>query len=117
TSQKLHLDLVSRRSLPSDHEPGYVPRVRRYMDDGRLEIASAGIEYGPLSSVFRVDLAVLAGVIDRSIKGVLWERGAFLSVPELYVAGNNEHYYERIGRLHQRPREAAAGLNALPNQR
>ena len=87
------------------------------MDDGRLEIASAGIEYGPLSSVFRVDLAVLAGVIDRSIKGVLWERGAFLSVPELYVAGNNEHYYERIGRLHQRPREAAAGLNALPNQR
>lgn len=91
--------------------------MRRNMDDGRLEIASAGIEYGPLGSVFRVDLAAPAGDIDRDIEGILWEREAFLSIPMLYVADNNEHYDERIARLHQRPREAAAGSNALPNQR
>jgi hypothetical protein len=50
------------------------------MEGGRLGIASARIEYGPLCSVFRVDLAALAGDIDRSIEGVLWEREAFLSI-------------------------------------
>ena len=29
----------------------------------------------------------------------------------LYVAGNHEHYDERIGRLHEKLREAAAGSN------
>ena len=32
-------------------------------------------------------------------------------MPVLYVAGNHEHYDERIGRLHEKLREAAAGSN------
>lgn len=36
---------------------------------------------------------------------------AFPDVPVLYVAGNHEFYDERIGRLHEKLREAAAGSN------
>jgi hypothetical protein len=32
-------------------------------------------------------------------------------VPALYVAGNHEHYDERIGQLHEKLKEAAAGSN------
>jgi hypothetical protein len=63
------------------------------------------------------DLAVLAGNIDRGIKDVLRERQAFPSIPVQCVAGNHEYYDERIGWLREKPREAAAGSNALPNQR
>jgi len=57
------------------------------------------------------DVVVLAGDIDRGTKGVAWARQAFPDVPVLYVAGNHEHYDERIGRLHEKLREAAAGSN------
>jgi hypothetical protein len=44
------------------------------------------------------ELVVPAGDIDRGIKGVISTRQAFPKVPVLYVAGNHEHYDERIGR-------------------
>jgi hypothetical protein len=47
---------------------------------------------GQLASVdlppVAVDLVVLAGDMDRGIKGVVWARQAFPDVPLLYVAGN-----------------------------
>lgn len=57
------------------------------------------------------DVVVLAGDIDRGTKGVTWARQTFPDVPVLYVAGNHEHYDERIGRLHEKLREVAAGSN------
>lgn len=57
------------------------------------------------------DVVVLAGDIDRGTRGVTWARMAFPDVPVLYVAGNHEHYDERIGRLHEKLREAAASSN------
>lgn len=57
------------------------------------------------------DVVVLAGDIDRGARGVAWARMEFPGVPVLYVAGNHEHYDERIGRLHEKLREAAAGSN------
>lgn len=57
------------------------------------------------------DVVVLAGDIDRGTRGVTWARMRFPDVPVLYVAGNHEHYGERIGRLHEKLREAAAGSN------
>lgn len=59
------------------------------------------------------DVVVLAGDIDRGTKGVAWARQAFPGVPVLYVAGNHEHYGERIGRLHEKLREAAGGSNVV----
>lgn len=57
------------------------------------------------------DVVVLAGDIDRGVRGVAWARQTFPTVPVLYVAGNHEHYDERIGRLHEKLREAAANSN------
>jgi predicted phosphodiesterase len=51
------------------------------------------------------DLVVLAGDIDRGIKGVVWARQAFSGVPVLYVAGNHEHFDASTGRLHEDLRE------------
>jgi len=59
------------------------------------------------------DVVVLAGDIDRGTKGVAWARQKFSDVPVLYVAWNHEHYDERIGRLHEKLREAAAGSNVV----
>ncbi len=69
-------------------------------------------EFGsfPLPDV-TADVVVLAGDIDRGAKGVAWARLRFPEVPVLYVAGNHEHYGERLGRLHEKLREAAAGSN------
>jgi Icc-related predicted phosphoesterase len=69
-------------------------------------------EFGhiPLPDV-AADVVVLAGDIDRGTRGVTWARMTFPDVPVLYVAGNHEHYDERIGRLHEKLREAAAGSN------
>ncbi len=63
------------------------------------------------------DVAVLAGDIDRGIKGVLWTRQALASILVLDVAGKHEYYDKRVGRPHEKLREAAASLKALPNQR
>jgi hypothetical protein len=52
------------------------------------------------------DVVILADDIDRGIKGVVWAREAFPGIPVLYVAGNHEPYDERIGRLHEKLREA-----------
>jgi Icc-related predicted phosphoesterase len=57
------------------------------------------------------DVVVLAGDIDRGSRGVAWARTSFPNTPVLYVAGNHEHYDERIGRLHEKLRESAAGTN------
>jgi len=51
------------------------------------------------------DVVILAGDIDRGIKGVVWARQASPGIPVLYVAGNHEHYDERIGRLHEKIRK------------
>lgn len=66
--------------------------------------------HSPLPEVAS-DVVVLAGDIERGTKGVAWARQTFPDVPVLYVAGNHEHYGERIGRLHEKLREAAAGSN------
>lgn len=69
-------------------------------------------EFGPVDLPdVAADVVVLAGDIDRGTKGVTWARQKFPDVPVLYVAGNHEHYDERIGRLHEKLREAAAGSN------
>lgn len=69
-------------------------------------------EFGPVPlPEVPADVVVLAGDIDRSARGVRWARQTFPDVPVLYVAGNHEHYDERIGRLHEKLREAAAGSN------
>jgi Icc-related predicted phosphoesterase len=57
------------------------------------------------------DVVVLAGDIDKHTRGVAWARERFPDVPVLYVAGNHEFYGERIGRLHEKLCEAAAGSN------
>jgi predicted phosphodiesterase len=57
------------------------------------------------------DVVILAGDTDRGTRGVTWARQRFRETPVLYVAGNHEHYDERIGRLHEKLREAAAGSN------
>lgn len=59
------------------------------------------------------DLVVLAGDIDRGVRGVVWARQRFPDTPVLYVAGNHEHYDERLGRLHEKLRDAAAGSNVI----
>lgn len=59
------------------------------------------------------ELVVPAGDIDRGIKGVISTRQAFPKVPVLYVAGNHEHYDERIGRQHEKLREAADKRTSL----
>lgn len=59
------------------------------------------------------DVVVLAGDTDRGTKGVVWARKRFPETPVLYVAGNHEFYNERIGRLHEKLREAAAGSNVI----
>lgn len=59
------------------------------------------------------DVVVFAGDTDRGIRGVAWARKRFPDTPVLYVAGNHEHYGERIGRLHEKLREAATGSNVV----
>lgn len=59
------------------------------------------------------DVVVLAGDIDRGARGVAWARQRFPDTPVFYVAGNHEFYDERIGRLHEKLREAAAGSNVV----
>ncbi len=59
------------------------------------------------------DVVVLAGDTDRATKGVVWARKRFPDTPVLYIAGNHEFYNERIGRLHEKLREAAAGSNVI----
>lgn len=69
-------------------------------------------EFGQVSlPEVAADVVVLAGDVDRGSKGVVWARQTFPETPVLYVAGNHEHYDERIGRLHEKLREAAAGSN------
>lgn len=69
-------------------------------------------EFGPVAlPEIAADIVVLAGDIDRGTRGIAWARLTFPDVPVLYVAGNHEHYDERIGRLHEKLREAAAGSN------
>lgn len=81
----------------------------------RLRILSdLHMEFGPrLLPLFPADIVVLAGDIDRGTRGVLWAKRTFPDVPVLYVAGNHEHYDERIGRLHQKLRAAAAVSNVI----
>lgn len=55
-------------------------------------------EFGHVKSPeVSADVVVLAGDIDRGTKGVAWARQEFPGVPVLYVAGNHEHFDERIG--------------------
>lgn len=54
---------------------------------------------------------MLAGDVDRGIRGVAWARKVFADTPVFYIAGNHVHYGERIGRLHEKLREAATGSN------
>ena len=69
-------------------------------------------EFGPIKLPdVAADVVVLAGDIDRGARGVTWARIRFPDTPVLYVAGNHEFYDERIGRLHEKLREAAAGSN------
>ncbi len=71
-------------------------------------------EFGPVDLPnVAADVVVLAGDIDRGTKGVMWARQKFTDMPLLYVAGNHEHYDERIGRLHEKLRNAAAGSNVV----
>lgn len=57
------------------------------------------------------DVVILAGDIDRGARGVTWARQRFPDQPVLYIAGNHEHYGERLGRLTEKLREAATGSN------
>ncbi len=77
----------------------------RVLSDLHLEFGGRDLANVP------ADVVVLAGDIDRAARGVLWARKRLPDVPVLYVAGNHEHYDERIGRLHEKLREAAAGSN------
>lgn len=79
----------------------------RILSDLHREFAAISVPDVP------ADVVVLAGDIDRNTKGVAWARQRFPDTPVLYVAGNHEHYDERIGRLHEKLREAAAGSNVI----
>jgi len=57
------------------------------------------------------EIVVLAGDIDRGSRGVKWAATTLPETPVLYVAGNHEFYDERIGRLHEKLRAAAASTN------
>ena len=59
------------------------------------------------------DVVILAGDIDCRTKGVVWAKERFPETPVLYIAGNHEFYGERIGRLHEKLREAAKGSNVI----
>lgn len=102
---------------------GHIPRWTLHsavIDLMRIRILSdLHREFGHMAlPLAEADVVVLAGDIDRGVRGVAWARMAFPGVPVLYVAGNHEHYDERIGRLHEKLREAAAGSNVhiLENQ-
>lgn len=59
------------------------------------------------------DLVILAGDSDCRTKGVTWARDRFSTTPVLYIAGNHEFYGERIGRLHEKLRDAAKDSNVV----
>lgn len=61
----------------------------------------------------KADIVILAGDIDCRTKGVVWARERFPETPVLYIAGNHEFYGERIGRLHEKLREAAKDSNVV----
>jgi len=71
-------------------------------------------EFGPVDLPdVAADLVILAGDTDRGTKGVVWARKRFPETSVLYIAGNHEFYGERIGRLHEKLREAARDSNVV----
>ena len=82
------------------------PRMRiRVLSDLHREFAHVELPAA------EADVVVLAGDTDRGTRGVTWAAAAFPDTPVLYVAGNHEFYEERIGRLHEKLRAAAAATN------
>jgi Icc-related predicted phosphoesterase len=59
------------------------------------------------------DVVVLAGDIDRGVRGVPWAAEVFPDKTIIYVLGNHEFYKQRWERLVEQCREAAVGTNVL----
>jgi Icc-related predicted phosphoesterase len=65
------------------------------------------------------DVVVLAGDIHTGMNGIQWILNTFLDLPVIYVLGNHEFYGQKIPKLAEEIKAAAAGSNVrvLENDR
>ena len=88
TAHRSYLPLPAEQRAGQDLTLFLIPRV---LSDLHQEFGSVDLPNDA------DDAVVLAGDIDRGVKGVVWARQAFPGIPVLYVAGNHEHYDEVSG--------------------
>jgi predicted phosphodiesterase len=70
------------------------------------------LEVAPFKATRPVaDVVVLAGDIDRGIRGIGWARRAWPNLPIIYVAGNHELHRNALPSLWQKLRAEAAANN------
>ncbi|PBK51300.1 serine/threonine protein phosphatase [Pseudomonas syringae pv. actinidiae] len=73
-----------------------------------LVLSDLHLEFKPLQvPPLDIDLVILAGDIDKGIRGVTWASETF-SVPVLYVPGNHEYYSGHIDYTLEKIRAASA---------
>ncbi len=69
-------------------------------------------EFAPFKpSAVEADVLILAGDIDRGMRGLLWAQSAFAGLPVIYVPGNHEYYGNALPKLTDKLRHRAAGSN------
>lgn len=82
----------------------------------RLHVLSdLHLKYAPFAvPAVDADVVVLAGDIDRGVRGVRWARAQFGAKPVLYVLGNHEFYRNCVEDVQAAClREAAAGTGSI----
>jgi predicted phosphodiesterase len=57
------------------------------------------------------DVVVLAGDVDKGVRGVGWAREQFAGVPVVYVVGNHEYYGHAVPQLTEKLRREAEATN------
>jgi Icc-related predicted phosphoesterase len=76
-----------------------------------LVLSDLHVEFAPFepnrAAVATADVVVLAGDINKGVRGIEWARGAFGDKPIIYVAGNHEFYGQHWTRLLDKLPEAA----------
>lgn len=70
------------------------------------------LEFAPFQPwKVKADVIVLAGDIHTGLNGIKWIREAFSAQPVIYVPGNHEFYGQKIPKLTEEIKAAAAGSN------
>lgn len=73
--------------------------------------------YTPSVTEDEVDVVVLAGDIDKGVRGVEWAQATFPNTPVCYVPGNHEFWHGNVQRTLAKMKAAAAGSNVHVLQR